>query len=339
MIIWRILVAPLALVFWLLVSLKNWLYDRRLLAIKRLDRPVISVGNLSMGGAGKSPTVSGLIDLLEAQGYRVGVLSRGYGRKDPKATLVVDPAGHWQDFGDEPLMLARRHGQAMVMVGPSRFVAAQAGPKPDVYVVDDGFQHRQLHRDLDVVLIDLSQGFPLPFPMKTFREGFAALKRADMVILTRWDGQLDLKPWLARIENAAPGMPVAVTRFVHDTLVDAQTGRVFAAKELGSNRVAAYCGLANGSKFFDSLAALGLDVVIKKALPDHGVLESSELNKLLQEMRQQGVTTLVSTEKDLVKLDKGSKFDILLCSLSMKIDWGENEQIHAVLECVMKADS
>lgn len=335
----RLLAFPFACIFGALVFFKNRLYDLNLLSIKRLNRPVISVGNLSMGGAGKSPTVSGIIELLEEMGHSVGVLSRGYGRKNSGEAHLVDREGDWQLFGDEPMMLAKRHVNASVMVGPSRYDAALAGSEPDVYIIDDGMQHRQLHRDLEIVLLDVTQGYPKLFPMDTFREGWSSLRRADLVVLTRWDGHSDLTDWDMQIRRVNAKVPIVKTRFRHDTLVNAKTGEVIEISSIPDRKVAAYCGLARGDKFFKSLRELGLDVAIEKPLGDHQRLSDDMRDELLEACQKADIKVLVTTEKDLVKLDNYAKFDILLCSLSMKIDWDENEQIHATLARVMKADS
>src|SRR5579862_5887385 len=137
-----------------IVGLRNSFYDRGWLAARKLRGPVISVGNLSAGGSGKTPFVILLGELLKARGIRFDVLSRGYGRKS-RGVLLVDPSGLPQDYGDEPLLIARRL-QVPVVVGEDRYEAgrfAETRFGPQIHVLDDGFQHRRLSRDFDIVLV------------------------------------------------------------------------------------------------------------------------------------------------------------------------------------------
>src|SRR5208337_3177409 len=155
-------------------ALRNSLFERRLLAIRRLERPVVSVGNLSVGGAGKTPFVIALGELLKARGIRFDVLSRGYGRKT-RGVRVVDPNGSASDFGDEPLLIARRLA-VPVVVGESRYQAgriAETNFQSQLHILDDGFQHRSLARDFEDRLL----------PTGRLREPLSSLARADAIVL------------------------------------------------------------------------------------------------------------------------------------------------------------
>jgi tetraacyldisaccharide 4'-kinase len=148
---------PLSGLFGAAVAARNALYDRKLLATKRLQKPVVSVGNISVGGSGKTPFVIALGELLQAHGIKFDILSRGYGRSS-KALALVDPAGRADDFGDEPLLMARKL-RAPVIVGADRFQAGLMAEKTfstKLHLLDDGFQHRRLHRDCDIVMLPQS---------------------------------------------------------------------------------------------------------------------------------------------------------------------------------------
>src|SRR5208337_5458112 len=165
-------------------ALRNSLFERRLLAIRRLERPVVSVGNLSVGGAGKTPFVIALGELLKARGIRFDVLSRGYRRKT-RGVLVVDPHGKAADFGDEPLLIARRLG-VPVIVGESRYAAgrvAEEKSKSQLHILDDGFQHRSLARDFDIVLMAERDFDDRMLPSGRLREPLSSLARADAIVL------------------------------------------------------------------------------------------------------------------------------------------------------------
>src|SRR5580698_1471555 len=176
---------PLAAIYGAGVGLRNALYDRGTLTQKKLVGPVISIGNLSVGGSGKTPFVLLLGDLLKARGIKFDVLSRGYGRKS-KGVLLVDPAGLPREFGDEPLLLARKL-QVPVIVGEDRYKAgsfAESKFGPQLHLLDDGFQHRALARDFDIVLVTPQDAKDQLLPSGRLREPLSSLGRADAVVLT-----------------------------------------------------------------------------------------------------------------------------------------------------------
>lgn len=329
---WQWLVSPLAALFRGLVGLKNIAYDRHWLKVSRLQKPVISIGNLSMGGAGKTPVAMAVVQLLMDAGLRPALLSRGYGRLNMRESLKVEPEMDWRQCGDEPLMMARRYPGVGVFVGPSRASAARlARPDDyDVFVLDDGFQHRQLARDLNVVLIDVSQGIPRSFPMAPFRENINSLKRAQLVLLTRATeptrvaelerlirrkhAQLELEP--LEFETGPPcgldGAPLDPTLWRHQP-------------------VAAYAGIAFPEKFFEALAAQGIRVEQRRSLPDHGAFDPRALNAWIRQLKTQGINLVLTTEKDAVKLELPLESDIFVGFLPLRVKWGSQSKVRDVL--------
>src|SRR5512133_1209494 len=175
---------PLAAVWHLGIRLRNTFFDRGWAPVERLRTPVISVGNLSVGGAGKTPFCMLLGELLAKRRLKVAVLSRGYGRAT-KGVAVVDPAGPPRDFRDEPLLIARRLG-IPVVVGEERYQAgllAEERFAPDLFLLDDGFQHRELERDFDICLVTPDDARDRLIPAGRLREPASALRRADAVVL------------------------------------------------------------------------------------------------------------------------------------------------------------
>ena len=176
---------PLSAIYGGVVGARNALYDRRLLRSRPLQGPVISVGNLSAGGSGKTPFVILLGELLKARGVRFDVLSRGYGRHT-RGVLQVDPGGSSREFGDEPLLIARRL-QVPVVVGEDRHEAglfAESRFGPQTHLLDDGLQHRGLARDFDIVLVTPEDARDRLLPAGRLREPLSSLQRADAVVLT-----------------------------------------------------------------------------------------------------------------------------------------------------------
>src|SRR5437660_11896603 len=176
---------PLASIFGAGVRLRNALYDRGNLPVRRLQGPTISVGNLSVGGSGKTPFVLLLGELLKTRGVKFDVLSRGYGR-ETRGVLLVEASGSSRDFGDEPLLIARRLGLPVVL-GEDRYEAGVFAEKkfgPQFHILDDGFQHRTLARDFDIVLVTPDDARDRLLPTGRLREPLSSLRRADAVVLT-----------------------------------------------------------------------------------------------------------------------------------------------------------
>jgi tetraacyldisaccharide 4'-kinase len=180
----RLTLNPLAGLYGAATALRNVLFDRGLLTSRRLERPVVSVGNLSAGGSGKTPFVIALGELLKARGIGFDVLSRGYRRKT-RGVLVVESDGSSADFGDEPLLIARWLG-VPVIVGESRYEAGRVAERKfqsQLHILDDGFQHRSLVRDFDIVLMTAPDFEDKMLPTGRLREPLSSLARADAVVL------------------------------------------------------------------------------------------------------------------------------------------------------------
>ena len=324
---------PLSWLFQSLVGLKNTAYDRGWLTVDHLEQPVISVGNLSMGGTGKSPICSDLAARLIRAGKKTALLSRGYGREDPASRRIVDAGSNWRQGGDEPVMIARRHPQLIVSVGPTRLAAAQLtlSYQPDVFLIDDGFQHRRLHRDLDLVLIDVTQPLPQPAPRAAFREGWPALKRAHGVVLTRWDGNSTLEDWEQAVRQANAEIPILKAGFKPASLVAVDGSQQWPLSFLRGKRIGAYGGIAQPEKFFKSLRQLDCQPAVELALGDHQPLCGPAMNSFLQNCRDQQVAMVVTTEKDAVKLENPGSFDILMGFLAIDVFWHDEAILDRLL--------
>ncbi len=229
------------------VGARNALYDRGSLPSRRLAKPVISVGNISAGGSGKTPFVIALGELLKARGIAFDVLSRGYGRRS-KGVRVVDPGGLASEFGDEPLLIARKL-LVPVVVGEDRYQAgAEAEKRFDarLHLLDDGFQHRQLARDFDIVLVTPDDARDHLLPGGRLREPLAALRRADAVVL---------------MSGAGPqSFPAARTVW--------RARRGILPKDVPSHPIA-FCGIARPQNFFLQLKKAGIEPAGEAVFRDH----------------------------------------------------------------------
>ncbi len=263
------------------VQLRNGLYDRGVLRSRRLTGPVVSVGNLSVGGSGKTPFVILLGESLRARGVKFDILSRGYGRKT-KGVMLVDPAGTSQDFGDEPLLIARRLG-VPVIVGDDRYEAglfAENRFGPQLHLLDDGFQHRSLARDFDIVLVTPEDTRDSLLPGGRLRESARNLSRADAIVLTSGvsgdsfplDGKM---VWRARrgiLPEDVPPRPVV------------------------------FCGIARPKNFLLQLRTAGIEPVAEAFYRDHHPYTQRDIQELLKLRQQSEAGGFVTTEKDAINL-------------------------------------
>ena len=272
---------PLSATYGGVVAVRNALYDRHWLRVRRLRGAVISVGNLSAGGSGKTPFVILLGELLKARGIRFDVLSRGYGRKS-RGVLLVDPSGLPQDFGDEPLLIARRL-QVPVVVGEDRYQAGQFAEMrfgPQIHLLDDGFQHRGLARDFDIVLVTPEDARDRLLPAGRLREPLRALRRADAVALASG--------------AAAESFPLE-----GKTVWRVRRGIV--AQNIPARPVV-FCGIARPQNFLLQLRAANVDPAAQAFFRDHHAYVEKDIRDLLELAKRSDADGFVTTEKDAVNL-------------------------------------
>lgn len=276
---------PLVPLYAAALGAKNAAFARGWVKAQRLRNPVISVGNLSVGGSGKTPLTIRLAELLREQGIAVDVLSRGYGRRSDRVGRV-NPEGSAEEFGDEPLLMARPAG-IPVYVGASRFAAGRLAeeelPGRGVHLLDDGFQHRKLARDVDIVVLHRSDFAERLLPAGRLREPVSSLERAQILVLREEDGDLE-----AEVRGRGLRQPIWWME------------RRVEAPALG--RVAAFCAIARPEEFFAGLRALGLAVAVTRSWRDHHAYSVADLTALVEALRAQQGAAFVTTEKDWVRL-------------------------------------
>jgi tetraacyldisaccharide 4'-kinase len=310
----RALLAPLAvpeLAFRAAVAVRGLAYDRGLLPARRATAPVVSIGNVAVGGAGKTPAAIAVVERLRARGRRVAVLSRGYGARRTDPRVVSDGEGPVMapaDAGDEPVLLALRLPGTAVLCGPRRVELAlrATAAGADALVLDDGFQHRALARDLDVVVLDAANPFGNGrlLPRGPNREPRGALARADLVWLSRVDqaraGSLGpLRELALEASGTAPVESCHAPVDVRDGTLSRSHGR----DALRGARVLLLCGVARPGSFRRTVEELGAAVARERAYPDHHVFTPAELDEALAAAAGAGCDAVVLTEKDAVRLD------------------------------------
>ena len=272
---------PLSIIYGGIVRARNALYDRGLAPIRRLDGPVVSIGNISAGGSGKTPFVLLLGELLKSRGVRFDVLSRGYGRTS-RGVLLVDPAGLPHQFGDEPLLIARKL-QVPVIVGEGRYDAGKLAESKfgaRLHLLDDGFQHRGLVRDFDIVLVTPQDAKDRMLPAGRLREPMRSLQRADAIVLSAGASSEDFSlegktVWRARrgiIPKNVPSRPIA------------------------------FCGIARPQNFVLQLRTAHVDPVAEAFYRDHHAYTEKDVRELLDLRKRTEAGGFVTTEKDAVNL-------------------------------------
>jgi tetraacyldisaccharide 4'-kinase len=288
----QMLLRPLSMLYGVVVRSRVWLYTHGWLKQKRLNAPVISVGNLTVGGTGKTPMVIWLAEQLLADGKRVVILSRGY-------------RGASGTSDEIELMKFRLHGRVSFGVGKNRYAEGkrlESTQPVDVFLLDDGFQHLQLARNLNILLMDASHplGSEALLPAGRLREPLSAMSRANLVVFTRSETMPGTTEAIAKLHNypvfAASTRLLGFRRFGQDI-------PLLSAGEIGAGPFLAFCGVGNPNAFHRDLTNWGLIICEQMIFPDHHRYTEKEVLQIQRAAKKAGANALVTTEKDAQNLD------------------------------------
>lgn len=277
---------PLTGLYATATALRNKLFDRGALSARRLQQPVVSIGNLSAGGSGKTPFVIALSELLQARGIHFDVLSRGYGRKT-RGVLIVEPDGDARDFGDEPLLIARKLG-VPVIVGESRYNAGRLAEQKfqtQLHILDDGFQHRSLARDFDIVLMTESDFLDQMLPSGRLREPLSSLRRTDAIVLDR---------------DVSVPEKITTSFALQGKLIWRMHREIVVPATLATPIV--FCGIARPQQFFEQVRAAGVAPAAEVEFRDHHSYDRKDIERLLAMRGTLNAGGFLTTEKDGVNL-------------------------------------
>lgn len=303
-------------------------YAARLLGVGRLAVPVISVGNLTLGGSGKTPTVELAVRTLRDMGAVPAVVSRGYGRRARGLRVVADHDGIKsapREAGDEPYLLARRLPGTPVVVGENRHEAAQLavdGCGATAVVMDDGFQHRTLEKDVEIVVVSGRNpwGNGRLFPRGNLRESPAALGKAHLVVATNPPGPAALHDIEQVLRRHNPRAPLVSAAYRVTDVWEVSEGIRSAPADLAGRRVVALAGLASPRGFAETLGRLGAQVASVMEFPDHHWYEPADLVAATGRVREVSAEGLVTTEKDWVRLQGLPQIGIPLWVVPISMD-------------------
>lgn len=300
----------------LAVRLRNFAFDTGLLRTNRVNAVVISIGNLTTGGTGKTPLVVWLCRMLGERGKKCCILTRGYKTEEGKLT-------------DEPAILAKSCPGAELLVNSNRTESARKAIQDfggQVLVLDDGFQHRHLGRDLDIVAIDATCpfGYGKMLPAGMLREPISSIKRADAVIITRYDQVSDRDSSELEKQIKAINPDVMIARAVHThPYAKLVKGKEIGIVELKGRKVFAFCGIGNPGAFINRLGEYGMDLVGQRIFNDHHDFSAQDVEDIYTQAEELGAEMILSTQKDWVKtaLLKHSEHEISFGYLALELEF------------------
>jgi tetraacyldisaccharide 4'-kinase len=347
--------APLSVAYGAAGRVRRALYRAGVLPVERVAAPVISVGNITAGGTGKTPLVEWLARTAAREGRRVCILTRGYGRADGSKRVVVSDGerilAEAHEGGDEPRLLAENLREQMVAVvsDANRVAAARWALEhlqSDTFILDDGFQHLRIARDLNILTLDASDpwGGKALLPRGRLREPLAELKRADVIVITRAELATDLEEVRARAESlSGGGRPVLIARTatlrlkllstLHSTPHNEATE---VTHEIGSvpQPLAAFCAIGNPEAFFAHARGEGLDINYTRSFADHHVYTQSDVEACVREAMRSGARALLTTAKDAVKL-RALDFALPCYVLEVALKFDEEQRMYDILREVL----
>lgn len=323
------LLIPLSYIYGSSIFLWKWAYKRGILSTKRLPHPVISVGNITIGGTGKTPVVGVVADILVKRGYKPVILSRGYKRKGGNKSIIVTDGKNLlaqaEEVGDEPYMLAGWLHYVPILVGADRYSTGISATKTydvDCFLLDDGFQHLRLSRDVDILVINARDPFGGKWllPRGSLREPLSGLIRASLIIINKSGPGQDLTGIIMEVRKYNNHAPIVETLYLPDYLSASwdDNRKEIPLSSITGKSVLAFAGIASPEGFFDQLRELGARRVKGLAFDDHHWFSKGEIDNIKEYAKSSMIDLIITTEKDAVRLPKNLE-GILVLKMRMEI--------------------
>ncbi|MFZ0748790.1 MAG: tetraacyldisaccharide 4'-kinase, partial [Pyrinomonadaceae bacterium] len=335
-----IALAPLSLVYGAAVNIRSALYRKGISKTQTVSVPVISVGNITTGGTGKTPLVAWIAGRLAERGHRVCVLTRGYRRANPSKRVVVSDGerivADTEQSGDEAMMLARSLvGKAAVVCDANRVAGARwaiENLNPDVLLLDDGFQHVRIGRDLDIVTLDATNpwGNGRLLPAGILREPLDSLGRADCVVVTRAGDTIEAG-LQERIKQATDAPTFRSTTVISRITPLESPEREVDRETLRQRPVAAFCGIGNPNAFFRQLRDQGFDLQHTKVFRDHHKYSQTDIDRVTPRATRAGAQAVITTAKDAVKLTS-MRFTLPCYVVEIEMQIQESDRLLALID-------
>ncbi|HEV2247382.1 MAG TPA: tetraacyldisaccharide 4'-kinase [Terriglobia bacterium] len=330
---------PLAGLYGLGARLRRRAFERGWLKSRRLSRPVISVGNLTVGGSGKTPLVAQICEILLRHGYKPAILTRGYRRESGADLTALEPpsqnAPDARTVGDEPALLARILPQVPIIICADRFRAGQFAEERfavDVHILDDGFQHLPLARDVDLVAFDVTQNVlrDAVLPAGRLREPVEALARADLIVLTRTEIR-DPASIEKQVRQVNASAPIFACQTRLHNLIEAPSGQTVEAERYRGRPVCAFCAIGNPAAFFSDLRRWGFNPVAEVSFRDHHIYTREDIRRVSRAASEKGASAFLTTEKDLMNIGAQLEFELPVLACAVRSEISEAETFEQVL--------
>jgi len=334
--LWSPLLTLSSILYGIGVRLRLWAYECGLFKRESLPGFVVSIGNITAGGTGKTPAVVMLAQWAKDEGHPVAVLSRGYGGQYRTKVLEVSDGNRIKagagEAGDEPYLLATRLSGIPVVVSKKRFLAGLFARERfgcDFFILDDGFQHLELNRDLDLALIDTTNPFGNGhlLPCGPLREPVEQLSRANACIVTRYSEQGSGEKVLDFLKGKFPSKPIFCSDHLPEKVIFPHSNEVHGPDFMKGKRVLAFAGIAEPDRFKQTLMGLGADIVCFRGFRDHHPFKQDEIRTLIQMKEAQGAEYIITTEKDWVRIASFAidRTDIAYLGITFALTSGQND--------------
>ncbi|MEK7263276.1 MAG: tetraacyldisaccharide 4'-kinase [Bacteroidota bacterium] len=328
---WKWILFLFAWLYGIIILIRNFCYDNRIFSITNVGVPVISVGNISTGGTGKTPIVEYVVNFLQKSGKKIAVLSRGYQRSTSGTYLVSDGSKIFGDVskcGDEPFQIAQKYPECVVVVDEKRVrggLFIKNNFDVDAIILDDGFQHRKIDRIMDVVILDTQRQNQRLIPMGKNREQMRGLKRSSFVIFSRYENNVQSQNYII-ITKKNSSAPTAITEFVPSKIENILNGTEKNIVELKDKNIFTFCGIGNPESFRTMLQKCGATICYFLAFVDHYNYTESDIDNLMQKFILSKAEYCITTEKDAMKIRNIIKGDIPVWILKIETKFLEGEE-------------